>query len=227
MNAEPLRAPQRHAADGSLEAQAKILRAVEYGQFQRVGSSESVQVDVRLVAATNADLRRLVRTGAFRADLLDRLTFEVLVVPALRLREGDVPLLARHFAGRMGFELGQDEPPVFVDEAMARLEAYPWPGNVRELRNVIERAVYLAEGDDVQPEHLVFDPLAGYCAGIPPREESDWLESLLELPLHDAVKLLELERIRRALEAARHNQRTAASDLYRKYKTELLEAPEH
>ncbi len=147
------RAGRFEAADGGtlfldeianipVEAQEKILRVVEYGTFERVGSAESIHVDVRIVGATNADLTALVREGRFKQDLLDRLSFEVLYLPPLRDREGDVTMLANHFAARMAFELGREEVPVFGDAAMAELEAYAWPGNVRELKNVVERAVY-------------------------------------------------------------------------------------
>jgi psp operon transcriptional activator len=126
----------------SLEAQARILRVVEYGRLQVVGSPLERQVDTRIVAATNADLRRMCRSGAFLPDLWDRLSFEVIELPPLSARHGDVGLLARHFGARMARELGWEEPPVLSPGAVAALEARPWPGNVRELKNVIERTVY-------------------------------------------------------------------------------------
>ena len=125
-----------------LEVQEKILRVVEYGTFERVGGSAAIEVDVRLVGATNADLLALTESDLFKRDLLDRLSFEVLFLPPLRKREGDIRLLANHFASRMAFELGREEPPEFSREAMGRLERYAWTGNVRELKNVVERAVY-------------------------------------------------------------------------------------
>ena len=100
-----------------LEVQGKILRVVEYNTFERVGSAERIDVDVRIVAATNADLWELVRREQFKADLLDRLSFEVLVVPPLRARRGDVLFLARHFATRMARELDRADPPVISDAA--------------------------------------------------------------------------------------------------------------
>lgn len=142
----------------SSPAQDRLLRAIEYGEVTRIGASRPVQVDVRIVAATNEHLPRLVEESRFRADLLDRLSFEVVTLPPLRSRHSDIPVLADHFGRRMGLELGWDVWPGFSQGAMERMLAYGWPGNVRELRNVVERAVYrwpeLADPiDDIQ-----FDP---------------------------------------------------------------------
>ena len=139
-----------------LEVQGKILRVVEYNTFERVGSAERIDVDVRIVAATNADLWELVRREQFKADLLDRLSFEVLVVPPLRARRGDVLLLARHFATRMARELDRAESPVISDAAAEALERHAWPGNVRELKNVVERAVYRSDAAVIS--EIEFDP---------------------------------------------------------------------
>jgi psp operon transcriptional activator len=121
----------------SSPAQDRLLRAVEYGEITRIGASRPVKVDVRIVAATNEHLPRLCDEGKFRADLLDRLSFEVVTLPPLRLRQGDVPLLAEHFGRRMAAELEWDDWPGFTVEANRQLATYPWPGNVRELRNVV------------------------------------------------------------------------------------------
>ena len=131
-----------------LEAQEKILRVVEYGSFERVGGSDTVQVDVRIVGATHADLPRLAAQGKFKQDLLDRLSFEVLTVPPLRVREGDISYLAHFFAARMAQEMGRDAAPTFSEEALHALESHSWPGNIRELKNVVERAVYRTESED-------------------------------------------------------------------------------
>src|SRR6516225_2597326 len=139
-----------------LTVQEKLLRVVEYNLFERVGSSEAVEVDVRLVAATSVDLRRLVNEGRFKADLLDRLSFQVLHLPPLRLREGDVFLLANHFARRFAVELALKWAPVFAPSVIAELERYDWPGNIRELRNTVERAVYLSEGPEITA--ITLDP---------------------------------------------------------------------
>lgn len=137
-----------------LETQEKILRAVEYGVFERVGSSRPVRVDVRIIGATNADLRTLASAGRFRQDLLDRLSFEVLHLPPLRVRQEDTLLLANHFAARMAHELGWEEVPEFSDEALLALESYAWPGNVRELENAVKHAIAFLEGDEITSEVL-------------------------------------------------------------------------
>jgi len=142
----------------SMAAQDRLLRAVEYGEITRIGASRPISVDVRIVAATNESLPAQVDKGEFRADLLDRLSFEVITLPPLRSREGDIPLLAEHFGRRMGVELDWPNWPGFSPRAMAELEAYHWPGNVRELRNVVERAVYRHEDPERPVEEIVFDP---------------------------------------------------------------------
>ena len=144
----------------SSPAQDRLLRAVEYGEITRIGASKPIDVDVRIVAATNEHLPRLVDQGRFRADLLDRLSFEVVTLPPLRARQGDIPLLAEHFGRRMGAELDWPNWPGFSASAVARLEAYEWPGNVRELRNVIERAVYRHEDPERPIDQIQFDPFA-------------------------------------------------------------------
>ena len=142
----------------SSPAQDRLLRAVEYGEVTRIGASKPIEVDVRIVAATNEHLPRLVEEGRFRADLLDRLSFEVVTLPPLRGRAGDIPLLAEHFGRRMAVELDWPNWPGFTDRALAEMEAYPWPGNVRELRNVVERAVYRAEDPERPIDSIQFDP---------------------------------------------------------------------
>ena len=142
----------------SMAAQDRLLRAVEYGEITRIGASKPISVDVRIVAATNENLPAQVDKGKFRADLLDRLSFEVITLPPLRARQGDIPLLAEHFGRRMGVELEWPNWPGFSPRAMAELEVYPWPGNVRELRNVVERAVYRHEDPERPIDEIVFDP---------------------------------------------------------------------
>jgi len=142
----------------SSPAQDRLLRAVEYGEITRIGASKPINVDVRIVAATNENLPGLVDKGRFRADLLDRLSFEVVTLPPLRVRQGDIPLLAEHFARRMAVELDWPNWPGFAPPAVKQLEDYPWPGNVRELRNVVERAVYRHEDPERQVERIQFDP---------------------------------------------------------------------
>ncbi len=142
----------------SMPAQDRLLRATEYGEITRIGASKPISVDVRIVAATNENLPGQVEKGKFRADLLDRLSFEVITLPPLRARQGDIPLLAEHFARRMAVELDWPHWPGFSPRALAELEAYHWPGNVRELRNVVERAVYRHEDPERVIDEIVFDP---------------------------------------------------------------------
>ena len=155
----------------SMAAQERLLRAIEYGEIARIGASRPVQVDVRVVAATNADLPRMAQEGAFRADLLDRLSFEVINLPPLRAREGDVYELADYYGRRMATELEWDSWPGFTREAMAVLDAHDWPGNVRELRNVVERAVYRWANQYEAIAEIVFDPF-----------ESPWKPALVVDP---------------------------------------------
>lgn len=144
----------------SAAAQERLLRAVEYGEVTRIGASRPVRVNVRIVAATNENLPALVEQNRFRADLLDRLSFEVITLPPLRAREGDVPVLADHFGRRMAAELSWDRWPGFSHTAMETLVGYEWPGNVRELRNVVERAVYRWEDETKAIDSIGFDPFA-------------------------------------------------------------------
>ncbi len=145
-------------ATASRSVQEKLLRITEYGEFQRLGGSRVLQTDVRIVAATNVDLPAMVARGKFRADLLDRLAFDVITLPPLRARRGDASLLADHFARRMAIEMAQDFPG-FAPSAIAAIEAHDWPGNVRELRNFAQRLVHRAmiEAPD---EPVQFDPTA-------------------------------------------------------------------
>jgi len=125
-------------------AQAKLLRAVQEREIRRIGATGSIPVDVRLVAATNADLPERVRAGTFRADLYYRLSVITIALPPLRERRSDIPALAEHFLARRAQHLGRAGMRI-DDEALAHLERYDWPGNVRELESVLERAVTLAE----------------------------------------------------------------------------------
>jgi psp operon transcriptional activator len=213
-----------------LEVQEKILRVVEYATFERVGGSQSVEVDVRIVAATNADLVALAEKGQFKQDLLDRLSFEVLFLPPLRQRREDIMLLADHFAARMAFELGREGLPRFSEQAVTALESYAWPGNVRELKNLVERAVYRSDSDRI--DDIVFDPFHSPHRDPHPSEENDrtgeTTDPLTDQPLKEAVRTLELRLLQRALKKTRFNQRKAARilgltyhqfrGLYRKYR---------
>jgi psp operon transcriptional activator len=195
------------------EVQEKILRVVEYGSFERVGSSKPVEVNARIVAATHADLPALAGEGRFKQDLLDRLTFEVLFLPPLRERKEDIMLLARHFAAKMAFEMGRTEVPRFTSEAAAALESYPWPGNVRELKNVVERAVYRTDSPLVR--EIVFNP---FRALEPPAASGVAEARKISSRGHkkafkEVVAELEVQLLRETLEKVKFNQHKAARAL--------------
>jgi psp operon transcriptional activator len=201
-----------------MEAQEKILRVVEYGVFERVGSSRAVDVDVRIIAATNADLPAMAAEGRFKGDLLDRLSFDVLFLPPLRKRTGDVMLLADHFARHMAFELGRSKAPRFSKAAAKALKGYPWQGNIRELKNVVERAVYRT--DRALINEIEFDPFQSPYAPYMPQpttlavntEKKPVIDSR-ESSLKIAVGQLEVTMIREALTMAKFNQKKAAAIL--------------
>lgn len=140
--------------------QEKILRVIEYGEFERLGSQQTLSVDVRIVAATNADLPEMVRKGTFRGDLLDRLAFDVIKLPPLRNRREDIVELSNYFAVRMSSELGRELFPGFSKLAMEELCSWHWPGNVRELKNAVERSVYRWGATETVIETVVIDPFA-------------------------------------------------------------------
>jgi psp operon transcriptional activator len=204
-------------ATTSALVQEKLLRIIEYGEFERVGGNRTLTCDVRLIAATNEDLPRLAKLGRFRHDLLDRLAFDVLTIPPLRERGSDTLLLANHFAVNMTKELGREYFPGFSSTANAALSDYPWPGNVRELKNVIERCVYRSE-PDTQIEHILFDPFDSPYRPLPsshaghaePLQSTQQSAAEFPLDLKQTVQALEIELIEQALEQAKHNQRRAA-----------------
>jgi psp operon transcriptional activator len=218
----------------SMPAQDRLLRATEYGEITRIGASKSITVDVRIVAATNESLPALVERGKFRADLLDRLSFEVITLPPLRARQGDLPLLAEHFARRMAAELEWPNWPGFSARAMAELEAYHWPGNVRELRNVTERAVYRHEDPERPVDQIQFDPFHSpwapgaadrvqtHAAAADAASEEETPAALHLLPsmpapstsdFRGAVTAYERQLLEDALRRNRFNQRATAAAL--------------
>ncbi|MCK5696296.1 MAG: phage shock protein operon transcriptional activator, partial [Desulfobacula sp.] len=209
-----------------MEVQEKILRVVEYGNFERVGSSDSIHVDVRIVAATNVDLVLMAQSGEFKQDLLDRISFEVIYVPPLRERKGDIPVLANHLAARMAFELGQDEIPNISSQALKSLEAYLWPGNIRELKNVIERAVYKSSAGIINEisfnpfnnpyENILENRVASKEKGkeTPKNDEPvDYMDHILKKPFKEAMGELEWHLLSTALNECRFNQKKAAKKL--------------
>ncbi len=138
--------------------QEKLLRVIEYGEFERVGGNRTLRTEARLICATNEDLPRLAAEGRFRADLLDRLAFDVITLPPLRARPDDILLLAEHFAIQMARQLEMELFPGFTERARNTLLAHPWPGNVRELKNVVERSVYRHGSAQLPVHEIILDP---------------------------------------------------------------------
>lgn len=138
--------------------QEKLLRVVEYGEFERVGGSRTIKTNARLIAATNEDLPSMADAGEFRADLLDRLAFDVITLPPLRERLDDILVLAEHFAINMARELEFELFSGFTEKAKRALLEYHWPGNIRELKNVVERSVYRCNNPHLPVHELVIDP---------------------------------------------------------------------
>ena len=202
-------------------AQERLLRAVEYGEVTRIGSNRPLRPDVRIVAATNEHLPALAEANRFRADLLDRLSFEVVTLPPLREREGDVLVLADHFGRRMASELGWEGWPGFGDTAAALLVAHRWPGNVRELRNVAERAVYRWGRADAPVDALVLDPFASpwrpkaaEVAQAPDDRPAPAVEDGEPVTdLKAALDAYERRVLEETLERCRFNQRATARSL--------------
>lgn len=205
-------------ANASLAVQEKLLRVIEYGSFERVGGNAELRVDVRVIAATNLDLPSLAEAGKFRADLLDRLAFDVVTIPPLRARTGDIALLAEHFARAMSRELGNDRFAGFTARALAALAAYPWPGNVRELRNVVERAVNRALDRLGQPERpldeIAFDAFASpFRPPAEPAPPADPSSAPVAGDFPARVREYEASLLRAAFASCRFNQRRTAEEL--------------
>lgn len=203
-------------ADMSLKTQAKVLRVLQEQVVDPVGGTQSVKVDVRVLAATNKDLPTEIRAGRFREDLYFRLNVIPIFVPALREREMDIPLLVDHFMAELSREYGR-RPKTVDASAIAALRRYAWPGNVRELRNVIERLMIMVTGDVISAEHVPF-------LDTPRPEPADvYAVDGQVLPLHDARDRFERDYILRTLAAQQGNMSRTAdvlgverSNLYRK-----------
>ncbi len=203
-----------------LRMQEKILRVIEYGEFQRVGGNDTLSADVRIVGATNEHLPRLAELGRFRADLMDRLAFDVIHVPPLRSRPEDIATLAYHFAVNVTSELKRSFFAGFTVEAQAALIAYAWPGNVRELKNAVERSVYRAADPDKPISEIRFDPfLSPFGTPAPTVREPEPAEGPRSAPqppkdlpsdFRNAVAQYETDLLRRALERAQFKQTMAA-----------------
>jgi psp operon transcriptional activator len=145
-------------ANTSAMVQEKLLRVIEYGEFERVGGKQTVKVDTRLVCATNEDLPHLAEQGEFRSDLLDRLAFDVITLPPLRERQDDIMLLAEQFAMNMARDLEWELFSGFTRSATDTLLSYDWPGNIRELKNVVERSLYRHGSDQIPVHQIILDP---------------------------------------------------------------------
>lgn len=208
-------------ATAPMLVQEKLLRVIEYGHLERVGGSQSLHVDVRLICATNADLPAMAEEGKFRADLLDRLAFDVIRIPPLRERQGDIMLLAENFAIAMCQELGLPFFPGFSEKAIQALLNYAWPGNIRELKNVVERSVYRHGESDNALDNIIIDPFARTQIAPSPDtiKLSPTLPTLPSLPLdlrqwqNDTEKAL----VDIALKEAQYNQKVAAEKLSLSY----------
>ena len=204
-------------ATTSDRVQEKILRVIEYGELERVGGNDTILTDVRIIGATNEDLPALAEQGKFRADLLDRLAFDVITLPPLRERTEDILPLAAHFAVKMSSELGLELFKGFSETARDLLMDFAWPGNVRELKNVVERAVYTSLGDDEPISEITFDPFAS-----PWRPGAEQAESAAD-PGHavpteaydfkEHIQNTEIDLLQAALKQCRFNQKKTAEFL--------------
>lgn len=205
----------------SMRLQEKLLRLVEYGEFERVGGQETLQVDVRVIAATNADLRALADRGEFRHDLLDRLSFDVVHIPALHQRREDIQALAEHFAIQMCAELGWDLFPGFTDAALEQLLSYRWPGNVRELKNAVERSLYRWSDPDNPVAIIVLDPFESPYADSEPVPLPDATaaedDPVPELDFGERMAAIEKQLLQDALLRNGNNQRRTAAELNLSY----------
>ena len=221
--------------------QEKLLRVIEYGEFERVGGSKTLKTDVRLVAATNEDLPALAESGEFRADLLDRLAFDVITIPPLRERKEDILLLAEHFAINMARELEMELFSGFTEKARRTLLDYPWPGNIRELKNVVERAVYRCNNPHLPVHEIIMDPfespfrpkgriktqdritpqndpvapdnVSEVTAVIPQTIEKSVQTTDYPIDLKERSQQYEIDMIRQALEDSQFNQKKTAEKL--------------
>lgn len=215
-------------ATTSARVQEKLLRVIEYGEFERVGGAKPVKVDVRLVCATNEDLPALADKGLFRHDLLDRLAFDVITLPPLRERREDILMLAEHFAHSMTRELGYPLFAGFSRKATQLLLDHPWPGNVRELKNVVERSLYRQGNPQLPLAELVLNPFdSPWRPGAASRGQtrpapeaapaSPSQTPPLPLDLKSAVAQFEINLLKQGMQQSQYNQRKAAQLLALSY----------
>jgi two-component system response regulator PilR (NtrC family) len=198
-----------------LSLQTRLLRALQERSFERIGGNQTIKVDVRVIAATNATLPRMIADGTFREDLYYRLNVIPIPLPPLRERREDIPLLAKHFLAKFA----PDAPPQASQEAMRSLMAFGWPGNVRQLENAIERAVTLSGG---RQEIDVLDLPDEVRLG-PSQAEAPYVDFPTDgLDLNEYLSSIELDLLRRAL-ARTENNRNKAAELLRIKRTTLVE----
>jgi psp operon transcriptional activator len=203
----------------SQTAQEKLLRIIEYGRFERLGGNETIETDVRIIGATNIDLPAAARAGRFRADLLDRLAFDVVHMPPLRMRRGDIAVLAEHFALAMASELGWERFPGFTAAARAILESHDWPGNVRELKNAVERSIHAWADATREVGAIILDPFQSpYRPASEPSTEPTTTSPTppaATYPLDFRTEIATHERrlLEAALKAHRFHQRDTAAAL--------------
>ena len=210
-------------ATASARVQEKLLRVIEYGQFERLGGDQTITVDVRVIGATNVDLPTAVKAGDFRADLLDRLAFDVITLPPLRARRADIIPLAESFGRRMAAEIGADSFPGFAPDILAFMTEHDWPGNVRELKNVAERATGMAILDDNTFDgpisDITLDPFATPWRPGGPRADkaADPAPQVQTAPdgtdFHERVNAYELSLVKDALSQSGNHQGKAADYL--------------
>lgn len=198
-------------ATAPMLVQEKLLRVIEYGELERVGGSQPLQVNVRLVCATNADLPEMVNQGTFRADLLDRLAFDVVLLPPLRQRQSDIIMLADHFAIQMCRELALPLFPGFTPRAQETLLSYSWPGNIRELKNVVERSVYRHGNSDTPLDEIIIDPFRrDQALATSPTSSAPGDLPALPLDLRQFQHQQERDLLEAGLQQAKFNQKRAA-----------------
>ncbi|MFT5881165.1 MAG: psp operon transcriptional activator [Moritella sp.] len=204
-------------ANAPLRVQEKLLRVIEYGEYERVGGSTARHANVRLICATNEDLPKLAEAGQFRADLLDRLAFDIIHLPPLRQRREDIMPLAEYYAVRMCRELGFGYFAGFTPEACSALLSSSWPGNIRELKNVVERSIFRHNSEDKPVNDIIIDPFYvswrdNNAAVDPEAVIASTLQANVDLPinLRQWQYSQEIALLEKALQQARFNQRHAA-----------------
>lgn len=202
--------------------QAKLLRVLQEGEIERVGGTGTIKIDVRVVAATNRNIDRAVESGLLREDLFYRLNGFPILIPPLRERKDDIPLLVDYFISKYRIQLGSSAK-VITDGALEILAAYPWKGNVRELENCIERALILCDSDTITEEHLSLNrhsSVADSLKNVP-------MNGALDDAAKEATRIAETERIRLALKETKGNKSKAAELLRVSYKTLLTKIKDY